>query len=60
MSTAAIIANIGLLVTLAVYLLTLGEIEVEGREIPLFAFMTVSPIMSIIALVRGRGKKPVS
>jgi len=63
MNTAAVIANIGLLVAIVAYLLTAkGGVEIDARELPLFGLMFAAPILSILALVKtrlaGAGDKP--
>ena len=54
MKTAALFANGGLLVALIAYVVTLRGIELEVRELPVFGFMLVAPILSILSLVQRR------
>ncbi len=57
MRTVAILANIGLLLLVG-RLVTGGNFEMNSSEAPLFLFMVIAPILSIVALLlRGCANK---
>jgi hypothetical protein len=60
MKTAALIANIGLLVAMLWYLLTIQSFQAEGLELAALVLAVGTPILSIVALLPRRSDRRVS
>jgi peptidoglycan biosynthesis protein MviN/MurJ (putative lipid II flippase) len=54
MKTAALIANIGLLVTMVLYLVRIPNLQTDGLGLLVIVLSFATPILSILALVTRR------